>query len=310
MKQRLLLLATLLFTLSMLLAACERPLQPTVDPEVPAATEVADAPDDPAPPADDAPEAPVDAATPEPETEPEAPPPVDESPRPEAPADDEAAEEGEEIADPDPEVVAPEEGEEGEEPPVGEEPEVEETPAAETPAEPPAAGGPTPATHTVARGESLYQIGLRYGISWVVLAEINNLSNPNNIIVGQVLRLTADPAAPTPTPSPYVETTHVVRPGENLFRIGLAYGLSWTLIAEANGLVNPNQIYAGQTLKIPISAPGPTPQFTHVVQPGETLFLISVRYGVAWATIAQANDIASPYVIYAGQTLIIPGNGS
>jgi lysozyme len=166
-----------------------------------------------------------------------------------------------------------------------------------------------PATHTVAAGENLYRIGLKYGISWVAIANINGLANPNILSVGQVLKLPgATTPDPGPTPSPQTETTYLVQPGDNLFRIGLKFGISWVQIAEANGIVNPNMIAAGDALKIPVDIPGPVPQFSHVVKPGETLFLISLQYGVAWPTIAAANNLASPYIIYVGQTLVIPGS--
>ena len=103
-------------------------------------------------------------------------------------------------------------------------------------------------------------------------------------------------------------TYYTVQPGDNLYQIGLKFGVSWVEIAEANGLVNPNQIYAGQVLKIPTSTPGPRPEFTHVVKPGETVYSISVQYGVSAQAIADANNLQYPYVIYAGQTLVIPGN--
>jgi len=44
---------------------------------------------------------------------------------------------------------------------------------------------------------------------------------------------------------------HIVAPGENLFRIGLQYGLGWTTIAQVNGIYNANLVYAGQRLCIP-----------------------------------------------------------
>jgi LysM repeat protein len=50
-----------------------------------------------------------------------------------------------------------------------------------------------------------------------------------------------------------------VQAGENLYRIGLQYGLSWVAIAEYNGITDPNAIYVGQELRIP---PGPTPTAT------------------------------------------------
>ncbi|MDX1614183.1 MAG: LysM peptidoglycan-binding domain-containing protein [Candidatus Promineifilaceae bacterium] len=234
-----------------------------------------------------------------------------------AEAEDEAAEEM------DPEVEATDESEEAED--AAEEEAAEETAeaakadteeAAETDAaaesEDADASAETtttePEVHIVQPGENLYRIGLQYNISWVRLAEYNGLTNANYIQAGEELRI---PPAATPPSDPEEEppatTNYVVQPGDNLYRIGLKFDISWVEIAEANGIVNPNQIYAGQELKIPTSAPGPSPEFTHDVQPGESLYRISLRYGVHWRAVAEANDLQSPYVIYPGQTLVIPG---
>jgi len=49
----------------------------------------------------------------------------------------------------------------------------------------------------------------------------------------------------------------------------------------------------------------------HVVQPGENLFRISLRYGVSIAAIQAANPIIrNPNLIYAGSVLIIPTGGT
>ena len=44
----------------------------------------------------------------------------------------------------------------------------------------------------------------------------------------------------------------------------------------------------------------------HVVQPGENLFRISLRYGVSMSAIAQENGIANINLIFVGQALRIP----
>lgn len=49
-------------------------------------------------------------------------------------------------------------------------------------------------------------------------------------------------------------TTHVVVTGENLYRIGLQYGISWTDIAAANAITDANTIYISQVLCIPSAA--------------------------------------------------------
>lgn len=59
-------------------------------------------------------------------------------------------------------------------------------------------------------------------------------------------------------------------------------------------------------LDLPTQGAGPT-AVTHTVQPGETLLEIAVRYSVTVATLAQANQLTNPNLIFAGQTLLIPG---
>ena len=48
-------------------------------------------------------------------------------------------------------------------------------------------------------------------------------------------------------------------------------------------------------------------EIVHVVQPGENLYRISLKYNVPVQTIAQANGITNVNLIYVGQRLVIPG---
>ena len=49
------------------------------------------------------------------------------------------------------------------------------------------------------------------------------------------------------------EQIHVVQRGENLFRIGLRYGIPYQTLAAYNGIPNPHLIYEGQVIRIPPS---------------------------------------------------------
>ncbi len=134
----------------------------------------------------------------------------------------------------------------------------------------------TPITHTVQRGEILSQIAQKYGVSVADILAANNIANPDRILVGQALQIwTADSSVPVetidtsaatttdtaaaPAESAPVEVaatavpslTHVVAQGEYLSGIARRYGVSWTTVAEANGITDPNQIYAGMQLIIP-----------------------------------------------------------
>jgi len=51
---------------------------------------------------------------------------------------------------------------------------------------------------------------------------------------------------------------HIVRPGESLSWIGRYYGVSWTYLAQINGLSNPRLIYPGQSICISGTSTGPS----------------------------------------------------
>ena len=50
------------------------------------------------------------------------------------------------------------------------------------------------------------------------------------------------------------------------------------------------------------------PQY-HVVQPGQTMTYIAGMYGMSAWSVAYANGVWNPNLIYVGQVLIIPGAG-
>jgi len=153
--------------------------------------------------------------------------------------------------------------------------------------------------YTVKTGDTLWGIALRFGTTVEKIKSRNGLTS-DVIYRGSKLII--------PGTSAGEQVTHVVQPGENLFRIALNYGTTVEAIAAANNIVNPSYVYAGQTLLIVKggSVPGGTAPKYHVVQPGETLWSIAMRYGTTPWKIAAANGIANINFIYAGRTLRIP----
>lgn len=109
--------------------------------------------------------------------------------------------------------------------------------------------------HTVKSGETLFSIGRQYSVNPYSIAAANNIAYPYLIYPGQQLTIPTGttPPGPTPVPQPggQCRYRHTVRPGENLYRISLAYGVPMATIAAANGIGNYNLIYAGQTLCVP-----------------------------------------------------------
>jgi LysM repeat protein len=130
---------------------------------------------------------------------------------------------------------------------------------------------------------------------------------------------TAPPAAsptavsqPAPASPGGAAVTHVVQQGETLSSIAQRYGTTWQAIAQANNIVNPNQIYVGQKLTIP-TAGGSTGGTTgcrirHTVRSGEWVWQIARDYGVSPYDILAANGltIRTANTIYPGMVLCIP----
>lgn len=108
-------------------------------------------------------------------------------------------------------------------------------------------------------------------------------------------------------------TVHVVHRGDTLYSVARRYGTTANAIAVANGLRNPNWIYVGQRLVIPgttAASSSASSGSAHVVQRGENLYRIALRYGTTAQALAQANNLSNTWLIYAGQRLVIPGGGS
>lgn len=60
---------------------------------------------------------------------------------------------------------------------------------------------------------------------------------------------------------------HVVQPGENLYSIASRYGVSVQQIMRTNGIVDPNMIFVGTVLRIPVSSTPPAPPYPYPPAP-------------------------------------------
>ncbi len=108
---------------------------------------------------------------------------------------------------------------------------------------------------------------------------------------------------------------YVVQPGDTLTGIAARYGIPLARLAAANGLRWDAWVYVGQRLVIPAAAQAPNISpipdgSTHVVQRGDTLSSIALRYGTTVAALMAANRLENPNFIYVGQRLVIPSSTS
>ena len=133
----------------------------------------------------------------------------------------------------------------------------------------------------------------------------------------------SDEKADREEPSPAVKNTpsyviHTVQAGDSLWAIARKYGCTVAKIVAANSdlIKNPNLIYAGWQLRIPLPGTGSTPDAVlsenqkrdiYVVRKGDTLWAIARKCGCSVAEMISLNRelIRNPARIYPGWELKI-----
>jgi LysM repeat protein len=110
--------------------------------------------------------------------------------------------------------------------------------------------------------------------------------------------------------------------GDTLRIVATRFGVTWQAIAAYNNIPNPNVVQAGMLISIPPVGyvPPATPPVgnpippapanrAYVVQRGDTLSAIAVRFGVTLESIRALNSLRPGNVIYPGDVLILPPTG-
>ena len=123
-------------------------------------------------------------------------------------------------------------------------------------------------TYTVAKGDNLWTIAKKNGVTVKQLTSVNNLQTDSRLNLGQKLIIpgkaavpasapagapvkTVVPAVAAPAAAPTAATVHVVKSGESLGTIAKKYQVKIGDIATANNIADPTKIRVGQSLKIP-----------------------------------------------------------
>ena len=147
--------------------------------------------------------------------------------------------------------------------------------------------------YTVKKGDTLYSLAKEFGTSVEMLQEVNSL--PSHLIkAGQKLEVPVEAEA----------GIYIVKKGDTLFSLAKKYGVTVIDLKRENKLVN-DSIYVGQALSVPTHG-FETSEGIYVVNPGDTLFNISKRFGVSLKELKEANDLKEDMVLI-GQQLAIPG---
>lgn len=174
------------------------------------------------------------------------------------------------------------------------------------------------ASYTVKSGDTLSGIASQYNTTVNQIISLNQLSNPNLIYVGQVLKLknsqTTNSSSSSSSTAATTVGTYTVKAGDTLSAIASRYSTSSSTLASLNSLSNPNLIYVGQVLKVSSNASTSsstsssanstvTTAASYTVKAGDTLSAIAAKYGTTYQALASTNSISNPNDIYVGQVI-------
>tara|TARA_Y100001968_G_C19443618_1_gene763991 strand:+ start:1128 stop:2003 length:876 start_codon:yes stop_codon:yes gene_type:complete len=161
----------------------------------------------------------------------------------------------------------------------------------------------------VQKGETLAKIAQENNITVRELMDLNELFDANQLKEGQVLNL---PSNNNNTKSQPIDI-HIVQEGESLNQISKKYNITKINIIKENNIKDPNQLYAGQKILLPISSlaqikkdESQTEKASfHIVKEGETLTSIAKIYQIPIKKLIRINEINSPNSIKLGTKIFL-----
>lgn len=159
--------------------------------------------------------------------------------------------------------------------------------------------------YTVSAGDTLYTIAERYDLPVSLLMKVNCISNPYNLQIGTKLCIPGDESQIVRPPSGGSSgqmPTPPQSPGPSAPPSGSPGGQMPTPPA------NPRPPVIAVPLPMPMPSPAPCPpaRRMHIVEAGDTLYLIARKHGIRLDDMMNANPDIDPYNLMIGTELYIP----
>ncbi|MEH6500041.1 MAG: LysM peptidoglycan-binding domain-containing protein [Pseudoalteromonas distincta] len=162
--------------------------------------------------------------------------------------------------------------------------------------------------YQVRSGDTLSQIARRHQLSVSAIRDANQL-NGNALSIGQTLILPqmggSGSISPTPPPAQVASTQSIyyVKPGDSLWNIARAHGVSITTLREQNSIDSDHSLSVGQSLRIPGGRSSAAPASTassgnarsmvYTVKAGDSLYSIARQFNISVDRIRKENPLDS-----------------
>ena len=162
-------------------------------------------------------------------------------------------------------------------------------------------------TYIVRAGDTLSSIARRFDTTVDELAEVNNISDPNLIYVGEILKIpTINNSNSKSVSSRQYRNVYVVQRGDTLSSIARRFNTSVDRLVKINNIKNPNLIYPGEVLEIEgsiSSSDNEEYRRLYVVQKGDTLSSIAEKFKTTEENLIKKNDLKNNNHVYENQVI-------
>ncbi len=153
-----------------------------------------------------------------------------------------------------------------------------------------------PTTITVARGDTVYSLARKYGMTTEQFASINNIKPPYALRVGQTLKLQSDIVKKESVKTPSAVVTGAVEKTNKTQNI--QKDVVVTVQKTTSPVVNKKTKMVQTTTRVNLR------EIT--VEPGDTLYSLSRKYSVPVNDLAVMNKLSMPFTLSVGQKLKVP----
>lgn len=151
--------------------------------------------------------------------------------------------------------------------------------------------------YTVKKGDSLWAVAKKYGLTVDELKKLNNLLS-NSLSIGQVLKIKGSTDGKV--------STYTVKSGDSLYSIANKYDTTVAELKKLNNLTS-NTLSIGQILKLPDRNLNNSQNSTiYTVESGDTLYSIAKKFNISVDYLKTSNNLDTN-TLTIGQTLIVPG---
>jgi len=159
--------------------------------------------------------------------------------------------------------------------------------------------------YVIRRGDTFFSLARRFNTTVAAVISANPNVNPNFLRIGQVICIPRRQVFPPCPEGNY----YAIQPGDTLFSLARFFNVSLDDLLEANPGIDPNRLFVGQVICIPLAVPpvtcpsGTTP---YIIRAGDTFFNIARRFNTTVEALIAANPGVDPGALLIGQTICVP----